>query len=45
MNILTTQTLSNEALQTKLDQAMAKPEKRKAVFATLLGLRGSQKRS
>lgn len=26
MNILTTQTLSNEELQTKLDQAMAKPE-------------------
>ncbi|MEN9494007.1 MAG: aspartate carbamoyltransferase catalytic subunit, partial [Pseudomonadota bacterium] len=26
MNILNTQTLSNEALQSKLDQAMAKPE-------------------
>ena len=43
MNILTTQTLSNEALQTKLDQAMAKPEKTQGGIRHFIGVEGLSK--
>lgn len=43
MNILTSHTLSNEALQTKLDQAMAKPEKAGDGIRHFIGVEGLSK--